>query len=64
MDTFGQEWSGEVMGGFVETEMKEEVSVGVCLCIDLRLKGCMFRIYLSCVFITTLHFRQRTGVLH
>lgn len=63
LDTFGQE-SGEVMGVFVGKGMKEGAGARVCLCIDLRGKGCMFRIFLSCVFITTLHFRQRAWVLH
>lgn len=62
LDTFGLE-CGEVMGVFVEKGMKE-VGIRVCLCIDLRGSGCVFRIYLICVFITILHFRQRAWVLH
>lgn len=61
--TFDQECE-EVMGVFVEKQMKKRVGVRVCLCIDLRGTGCVFRIYLICVFITTLHIRQRAWVLH
>lgn len=49
---------------FVENGTKEKVGVRVHLCIDLRGTGCVFRIYLICVFITTLHFRQRAWVPH
>lgn len=51
-------------GMFLKKSMPVVVGVSLCLCVDFRVKGRMFRIYLSHEFTAALHFRQRAWVLH